>query len=153
MHRYEVTQFIHAPLAEVWEFMASPKNLKRITPEYMTFRIDDPSVAEKMYAGQVINYTVTPLLGIPMKWTTEITHVVQDSYFVDEQRFGPYAFWHHQHILTAVDNGVEMRDIVHYKLPLGILGDWVHQLMVMKKVKEIFDFRFKAVEEIFNKKN
>jgi ligand-binding SRPBCC domain-containing protein len=99
-----------------------------------------------MYPGQIIEYTVKPLLGIPLYWMTEITHVKEGAYFVDEQRFGPYTMWHHQHHFTEVKGGVRMEDIVHYKIPLGFLGDIAQVILVKKQLEGIFDFRFKAVE-------
>ncbi|MCW3113213.1 MAG: hypothetical protein JWR18_1609 [Segetibacter sp.] len=104
-----------------------------------------------MYAGQIIEYTVKPILGIPLYWMTEITHVDEGKYFVDEQRFGPYSLWHHQHHFKEVSGGVEMTDLVHYKLPFWILGDLANALFVSKQLREIFDFRYKTVEEKFGK--
>ena len=127
-------------LEEAWEFLSNPKNLKKITPPYMGFKTlsgDDRA----MYAGQIIQYIVTPVMGIPMKWVTEITHVQDKKYFVDEQRFGPYSLWHHKHFLKEIQGGVEMEDIVDYKIPMGILGQLVHPFLVAPKLKEIFDFR------------
>ena len=124
-------------LDEAWEFLSNPKNLKTITPTYMGFKTlsgDD----RDMFAGQIIQYIVTPVLGIPMKWVTEITHVQDKKYFVDEQRFGPYALWHHKHFLKEIPGGVEMEDIVDYKVPMGILGQMVHPFLVKPKLKEIF---------------
>ncbi len=103
----------------------------------------------KMYPGQVIQYIVTPLFGIKMRWVTEITHVEEGSYFVDEQRFGPYALWHHKHFFRAVDGGTEMEDIVDYGLPLGFLGRWMHPIIVKGKLEEIFDFRRRRMLELF----
>jgi ligand-binding SRPBCC domain-containing protein len=100
-----------------------------------------------MYPGQIIEYTVKPILGIPLYWMTEITHVQEGAYFVDEQRFGPYTMWHHQHHFTAVPGGVKMEDIVHYKIPLGFLGDIAQVVLVKKQLQGIFDFRFQAVEQ------
>ena len=102
-----------------------------------------------MYTGQIIEYTVKPVLGIPLYWMTEITHVVDKQFFVDEQRFGPYTMWHHQHHFKAVDGGVEMTDIVHYKLPFWFLGDIANTLFVKKQLQGIFDFRWKKVEDLF----
>ena len=102
-----------------------------------------------MYAGMIIKYTVKPLLGIPMTWVTEITHVEHKHFFVDEQRVGPYAIWHHQHHFKAIDNGVEMKDILHYKLPLGILGNMVHPFLVKNKLQEIFNYRNEKLVELF----
>jgi len=135
-------------LEEAWDFLSSPKNLKTITPDYMGFNI--LSGADKpMFPGQIIQYIVTPVLGIPTKWVTEITHVQNKEYFVDEQRFGPYALWHHKHFLKEIPGGVEMEDIVDYKLPMGILGQLVHPILVKPKLKEIFDYRQKKLIELF----
>ena len=125
MKIYSLTkkQFLPISLDQAWDFFSSPINLKKITPEYMGFEITSDLGDGKMYPGQIITYVVTPVLGIPMSWATEITHVVDKKYFVDEQRFGPYTFWHHQHWFKTVEGGVEMTDIVNYGLPLGFLGD------------------------------
>jgi ligand-binding SRPBCC domain-containing protein len=104
---------------------------------------------KEMFAGQIIQYIVTPVLGIPMKWVTEITHVVDKKYFVDEQRFGPYALWHHKHFLKEIPGGVEMEDIVDYKVPMGILGQMAHPFLVKPKLKEIFDYRRAKLIELF----
>lgn len=135
-------------LEKAWEFLSNPKNLKTITPDYMGFTI--LSGAEKpMFPGQIIQYVVTPVLGIPTKWVTEITHVQDKEYFVDEQRFGPYALWHHKHFLKVIPGGVEMEDIVDYKLPLGVIGQLVHPILVKPKLKEIFDYRQQKLIELF----
>ena len=133
---------------KAWEFLSSPKNLKTITPEYMSF--DILSGADRpMFAGQIIQYIVTPLLGIKTKWVTEITHVVEGEYFVDEQRFGPYALWHHKHFIKEIPGGVEMEDIIDYKVPMGILGQLVHPFIVKPKLNEIFEYRRKKLIELF----
>jgi len=102
-----------------------------------------------MYPGQLIQYIVTPLLGIKTKWVTEITHVKDHHYFVDEQRFGPYALWHHKHFLRSIDGGVEMEDIIDYKVPFGIIGRFIHPFIVKPKLKEIFDFRKHKLTQLF----
>jgi ligand-binding SRPBCC domain-containing protein len=135
-------------LSEAWDFLSDPKNLKTITPEYMGFDILS-GADRKMYPGQIIQYIVTPVLSIPTKWVTEITHVVDQQYFVDEQRFGPYSLWHHKHFLKEIPGGVEMEDIVDYKVPFGILGQLVHPIIVAPKLKEIFDYRQKKLIELF----
>ncbi len=135
-------------LEEAWEFLSNPKNLKVITPDYMGFKTlsgDDRPI----FAGQIIQYIVTPVMGIPMKWVTEITHVQDKKYFVDEQRFGPYSLWHHKHFLKEIPGGVEMEDIVDYKVPIGILGQMVHPFLVKPKLKEIFDFRRQKLIALF----
>jgi ligand-binding SRPBCC domain-containing protein len=125
-----------------------PKNLKRITPDYMGFKIIN-GMADKMYTGQIIQYMVTPVMGIPTKWVTEITHVDDGNYFVDEQRFGPYSLWHHKHFIKAIKNGVEMKDIIDYKIPLGIIGRIAQPILVAPKLKEIFEYRKNALIELF----
>ena len=135
-------------LEQAWALLSDPKNLKLITPEYMGFNI--LSGADRpMYAGQIIQYIVTPILGIKTKWVTEITHVVHKSYFVDEQRFGPYALWHHKHFIKEIPGGVEMEDIVDYKVPMGILGQLVHPFLVQPKLNEIFEYRRKKLIELY----
>lgn len=139
-------------LQEAWDFLSNPKNLKTITPEYMGFHI--LSGADRpMYSGQIIQYIVTPMLGIKTKWVTEITHVKDLEYFVDEQRFGPYALWHHKHFIKEIPGGVEMDDIVDYKLPLGILGQMVHPILVKPKLQEIFEYRRKKLIKLFGEYN
>jgi len=135
-------------MQQAWDFLSDPKNLKTITPEYMGFHI--LSGADRpMYAGQIIQYIVTPVLGIKTKWVTEITHSVDKHYFVDEQRFGPYALWHHKHFIKEIKGGVEMEDIIDYKVPFGILGQLVHPILVKPKLEEIFNYRTKKLEELF----
>ncbi|MBT5438199.1 SRPBCC family protein [Crocinitomicaceae bacterium] len=146
MYQLKRTQFIKTDLKTAWDFFSSPGNLKKITPEYMGFDVKT-DLPDKMYEGLMIEYTVKPLLGIPMNWITEIKTVKELEFFVDEQRKGPYKIWHHEHHFKEVDGGVEMTDIVSYELPLGILGRIMHPFVVQKKLEEIFDFRFKAVEQ------
>jgi ligand-binding SRPBCC domain-containing protein len=131
-----------------WEFLSNPANLKKITPEYMGFIIES-GADRPMYAGQIIQYIVTPLFGVKTKWVTEITHVEHKKYFVDEQRFGPYALWHHKHFIKEIPGGVEMEDVIHYKVPLGILGQLAHPFLVKPKLEEIFNFRQKKLIELF----
>jgi ligand-binding SRPBCC domain-containing protein len=114
----------------------------------MGFKIIN-DIDNKMYAGQIIQYMVTPVMGIPTKWVTEITHVDEGNYFVDEQRFGPYSLWHHKHFIKAIENGVEMKDIIDYKIPLGIIGRIAQPILVAPKLKEIFEYRKNALIEIF----
>lgn len=150
LHTIQTKQLIKSDLATVWDFISSPKNLSKITPEYMGFAILNDVGIDKMYAGQIIEYYVKPIAGIKMHWVTEITHVEDKVYFVDEQRFGPYALWHHKHFIKEVAGGIEMIDIVHYKVPFGILGKLVNALVIKKQLKTIFDFRFKKINELFN---
>jgi ligand-binding SRPBCC domain-containing protein len=145
----ESVQKIPAPGEKVWDFFSSPANLRNITPAYMGFDIVPGADISRMYPGMIIAYRVSPLLGIKMNWITEITHVTGQSYFVDEQRFGPYAFWHHKHFFRPIEGGTEMIDIVHYKLPLPLGGKLVNSLLVRPKLEQIFRYRHKKVEEIF----
>jgi ligand-binding SRPBCC domain-containing protein len=144
------TQCLPISLEHAWQFFSSPANLKEITPPYMGFDItSDKRFLVKMYPGQVITYTVKPVLGIPLFWMTEITHVEEGRFFVDEQRVGPYKIWHHQHHFEAVEGGVEMTDLVHYQLPLGPLGDLAQVMFVRRQLNEIFDYRYKKLEDLF----
>lgn len=152
MKIYRLHQKQNLPITkkEAWDFLSDPKNLKVITPDYMGFHI--LSGADRpMFAGQIIQYIVTPVLGIKTKWVTEITHVIDGEYFVDEQRFGPYSLWHHKHFIKEIDGGVEIEDIIDYKVPMGILGQLVHPILVKPKLKEIFEYRTKKLEELFGK--
>ena len=150
LHTLQTKQLLKSDMKTVWDFMSSPSNLALITPSYMGFTIlSNKEDIKKMYPGQIIEYYVTPVMGIKMNWVTEITHVEHLKYFVDEQRFGPYALWHHKHFLKAIPGGVEMEDIVDYKVPMGILGQLVHPFLVKPKLKEIFDYRHKKLTELF----
>ena len=145
-------QVLPVTISEAWGFFSTPQNLSKITPEHMGFKILYTSGGDKAYAGQIIRYRISVLPGISMHWVTEITQVKEPSYFVDEQRFGPYALWHHQHHFREVPSGVEITDEVNYAIPLGALGRLVHRLFVGHEVSRIFDFRGKALERFFNKK-
>jgi ligand-binding SRPBCC domain-containing protein len=149
VYSLQTVQQLPVSLEVAWDFFSSPKNLQKITPDHLGFKIISKHHGEKMYSGQIIEYKVKPVLGIPLYWMTEITHVEDKKFFIDEQRFGPYSLWHHQHHFKENDKGVEMTDIVHYKLPLGFLGDIAHTLFVKNQLKQIFDYRYKVVEELF----
>ncbi len=131
-----------------WDFLSNPKNLETITPEYMKFNILS-GADKKVFSGQVIHYNVSPFTGYTTRWVTEITHVENESYFVDEQRFGPYAFWHHKHFILPTDKGVILEDIVDYKLPFGLLGRFANTLFVQKQLRSIFEFRAQKLRKIF----
>jgi ligand-binding SRPBCC domain-containing protein len=143
-------QAIPITLDEAWEFFSSPLNLAKITPADMSFVVtSDLNPNTKMYAGMIITYKISPLLGIKMNWMTEITHIADKQYFVDEQRFGPYALWHHQHHFKEIAGGVLMNDILHYAIPYGVIGRLSNSVFVGNKVKQIFEFREKAIERMF----
>ena len=148
-YQFKKQQEIKASAEEVWDFISSPRNLKHITPEYMGFDITSEGLPEKMYEGMIISYKVSPLFGIKTTWVTEITKVSHGSYFVDEQRIGPYKLWHHQHIIKPTATGVLMEDIVSYSPPMGILGRIANALIIRNKLEEIFAFRKKAIIERF----
>ncbi len=148
-YQFKKQQKINTSIDKVWDFISSPANLKEITPDYMGFDIISEDLPEKMYAGMIISYMVSPILGLKTNWVTEITQIRDKEYFIDEQRVGPYALWHHQHIIEPIKHGVLMTDIVSYQPPLGILGAIANTLIIRNKLKEIFDYRTKAVDERF----
>lgn len=140
IHRLDSRQTLPISLDECWDFFSDPRNLPAITPPWLNFDVTEIEF-ERILPGAIFQYTVRPMLGIPMNWTTEITHVVPGERFVDEQRFGPYRFWHHQHQFVRVERGVEVIDIVHYALPFGPLGRLIHAVSVKKKLDDIFTYR------------
>lgn len=148
MHVIERIQKLPITVEEAWAFFQNPANLATITPDYLGFNILS-SIPEEMYPGLFINYKVSPLFGIKMNWTTEITHVSAPHFFVDEQRVGPYAIWHHEHHFKAIPGGVEILDRVNYKVPFGPLGKLAHPFIVKPKLEEIFNYRFEKAEKIF----
>ncbi|OIP83155.1 MAG: hypothetical protein AUK44_06060 [Porphyromonadaceae bacterium CG2_30_38_12] len=150
-YQFKAQQFIPATLPEVWDFISSPANLKKITPEHMGFDITSRGLPEKMYPGMIISYKVKPVAGIPLTWVTEITHVVENEFFVDEQRIGPYTMWHHEHHIKATANGVMMDDIVSYQPPFGMLGAVANSLLIRRQLQAIFDYRNMALEKKFGK--
>jgi len=149
IYKLERHQFVPITIDQAWDFFSSPKNLKKITPVYLGFEITSDSQDDKMYAGMIITYIVKPLLRIPLRWMTEIKHVSEPNFFVDEQRVGPYKIWHHEHHFKEADGGVDMKDIIHYAMPLGILGRIAHSLFVKKQLNEIFNYRITAINKEF----
>lgn len=145
-----VMQELPIRLLEAWNFFSSPANLAEITPKHMGFRITS-GVLGKMYPGQIISYKVSPILGLKVNWVTEITHVENQKFFVDEQRFGPYSMWHHEHHFEEREGGMFMTDKVSYKIPFGFLGHLAQVLFVKKQLKGIFEYRIKVLEEKFKK--
>lgn len=145
------TQKLPVSISDIWEFISAPVNLKEITPGHMDFIVTSNNGHEKMYPGMIITYKVSPLLGIKLNWMTEITHVKDLEYFVDEQRTGPYSMWHHQHKIEAISGGVLMTDIVTYQPPLWILGALANSLVIRNQLHHIFDYRTAALEKRFGK--
>ncbi|HEX7366385.1 MAG TPA: SRPBCC family protein [Pelobium sp.] len=137
-------------LTQAWDFFSSPLNLSKITPPSMNFIVtSDYTEKTKMYEGMIITYKVSPLFGIKMDWMTEITTVKEGLYFIDEQRFGPFKFWHHEHHFEEIEGGVLMTDRLTYGIPFGFIGQIANAMIVGKQTKEIFDYREKAVEKLF----
>ena len=148
-YQFKQEQIIDASMEEVWDFISSPMNLKKITPPYMGFDVITLGIPKKMYPGMIIAYKVSPLLGIKTTWVTEITKVKPLAFFIDEQRIGPYKLWHHQHFIEPHPQGVLMKDIISYAPPFGFLGSIANSLIIKSKLKEIFNFRKKAILEQF----
>ena len=149
VYTLEVSQFLKIDMNEAWKFFSSPENLAAITPPGMGFVITSGQ-PEKMFPGQIITYKVSPFPGFVTNWVTKITHVLAGSYFVDEQRFGPYQMWHHIHRFEEKQSGVLMTDQVSYKLPFGFIGRIAHGLFVKAQLKGIFEFREQKLDELFN---
>jgi ligand-binding SRPBCC domain-containing protein len=148
LHRFTATQFLPVDLGTAWGFFSDPRNLQTMTPPWLNL-IPISEVPQEMHPGLIVTYRVKPVLGIPVTWVTEITHVVDRELFVDEQRSGPYRFWHHQHHFREVGGGIEARDILHYALPLGLAGDLAGGALVKNRVAEIFEYRRLALNELF----
>jgi len=142
---------LDASLEKVWDFISNPGNLKEITPDFMGFDIRTPGLPEKIYPGLMITYKVRPVAGIKMNWLTEITHVNEPFYFVDEQRAGPYSLWHHEHSLKPTENGVLMTDLVTYRPPMGPLGALANRILIRRQLEKIFRYRERRMEDIFGR--
>ncbi len=152
IYTLEVEQLIPTSIFRTWDFFSSPGNLSEITPPEMNFTITSGNT-EKMYAGQIISYKVNLSKGIKTNWVTEITAVKENSYFIDEQRFGPYKMWHHEHHFQENDEGILMKDKVSYKIPFGFLGRLIHFFVIRRKLVNIFLYRMKILEKIFSVQN
>jgi ligand-binding SRPBCC domain-containing protein len=146
-------QKVPATLDEVWSFFSDARNLLAVTPPHLNLKVTNKVYGDSVYAGQVMTYKVKPLLGIPLSWMTEITHVEEKKYFVDEQRKGPYKLWHHQHHFKAIEDGVEMTDLVHYRLPFGLLGTLANHMLVKKELEKVFSYRYQRIIELFGNWN
>lgn len=150
IYRKQFEQVLPVSIEKAWSFFSDPSNLQTITPEYMKFIIHSGKDDHRTYPGQIIVYTVSPVMNVPMKWVTEITHVQEPFYFVDEQRQGPYKLWHHQHHFKSIDaNTTLMTDILHYSIPAGILGRLMNSIMISRKVDSIFTYRTEKLKQLF----
>lgn len=145
---FSVIQKLPISIPKAWDFFSNPKNLERITPPWLALKITS-EIPEEVYPGMIITYDVSPFLGIPINWVTEITHIVRPNLFVDEQRFGPYRFWHHKHLFREIPGGIEMQDIVHYAYRFGVLGRFVGALLVRDRLRDIFGYRHEKLKEFF----
>lgn len=150
-YQFTRTQKLPVSVNEIWDFISSPLNLKDITPEHMGFDVTSKNGQDKMYPGMIITYKVSPLFGIMLNWVTEITHVKDFEFFVDEQRIGPYKLWHHQHLIEPIEGGILMTDIVTYQPPLGLLGAIANTIIIKSQLRDIFDYREKMLENRFGK--
>jgi ligand-binding SRPBCC domain-containing protein len=146
MRKLEFKQFLPMTAEKAWEFFSNPANLSKITPSKMNFVITS-NLPAKVYPGLIITYKVSPVFNIPMTWVTEITQVNEPFYFVDDQRAGPYAIWHHEHHFEKVENGILMTDKLFYKVPLGIFGNLLDRVFIHKQVEGIFKYRGKFLAE------
>ena len=138
--KLKYSQKLPINLNEAWDFLSSPNNLELITPKSLDFNITDWD-ERKSYPGQIIQYTVRPVLGFKINWVTEITQVKDKEFFIDEQRFGPYSFWHHKHFIKEIDGGVLMEDVIHYKIPFGPIGVLLNFLFINSKLNNVFKYR------------
>ena len=153
VHHLYCRQVLDTDINTAWDFFSQPGNLKKITPEFMGFDILSVSGPEKLHAGQIINYIVKPFAGIPLNWVTEITHVKKPFFFVDEQRLGPFFFWHHKHYLETHESGqVVMIDSVHYKVFYGLMGNLLNRWIVKNRLDHIFDYRVAVIQKMFGQK-
>jgi len=151
LYKLNSKQFLPITIEQAWDFFSSPKNLAVITPKRLNFKILSISRDGEMHEGQIIQYKITVLPFMRMRWETEITEVVEQKSFTDIQRKGPYSYWSHKHIFTKVEGGIEMTDELEYALPLGILGRLMNFLFVGQEVKNIFDYRFHVLNKYFSK--
>ena len=150
MSLYKLQKVIDLPIDKktCWDFFSDPMNLKIITPDYMGFHIIE-GAANKMYQGQIISYKVSPILGFKLSWVTEITHVKESEFFVDEQRFGPYKFWHHKHFFSEIPGGMRCVDEIHYLPPLSLVSPILNSLLIKGKLNEIFQYRADKLKSLF----
>ncbi len=148
MRTFEREQLLPLPINQTWEFISNPRNLARITPASLDFRIVS-QVPDKMYDGLTIEYKVKPLLGIPVTWVSLIKNIQEPYRFTDEQIKGPYAFWSHIHVLSEVPGGVMMKDIIQYAPPLDGILPWLNRRVVRPQLEQIFHYRSQTLKQLF----
>lgn len=149
-YQFTRQQYIISDLQSVWNFIATPANLKKITPKSMGFDIVSKNMPERMYEGMIIEYMVKPFPFYRTQWVTEITHIKEGEFFVDEQRIGPYRMWHHEHWLIQDSKGILMTDIVSYSPPLGVLGRIANAWLIHRRLERIFDYRERVLANYFS---
>ncbi len=142
-------QKVPAEPEQIWSFLTSHANLLEMTPPEMNFTILSKDLAQSVYPGMMIHYSLTPILGIKMKWLTQITQRKEMAYFVDEQRTGPYKIWHHEHHIAAIPGGTLITDLIHYVPPLGFLGDIANRLFIKDQLQQLFKYRMRKMVEKF----
>lgn len=152
IHQLYTEQQLYCDLDTAWKFFASPHNLSEITPKDMNFTVLSNIKEDRIYQGMIIDYTVSPLFGVPLRWKTRISQVDNLKSFTDFQEKGPYKYWNHHHEFIQNQEGVLMKDTVTYELPFGVLGNLVNKLMVRKKIEHIFNYRYQVLEQLFNPK-
>ena len=149
MHIFKTEQLLPVTIEKAWDFFSTPANLVQITPPELDFKIKSELSEGDIYEGMTINYTVKPLLGIPVKWKTVLSKIIKYKTFTDTQIEGPYETWEHTHSFLTTKEGIIMIDLVKYKLPLGFLGSLINSLLVRNKIEEIFNFRMKVLKQLF----
>lgn len=148
-HQLYREQQLNGDIERAWQFFSSPMNLSKITPADMEFAVLSDYKNEAIFEGMIIDYRVSPLLNIPLKWRTRITQVDMFKSFTDFQERGPYKYWNHFHEFISNATGVLMKDTVDYELPFGLAGNIAHRVFVRKKLASIFDFRYRVLKQLF----
>lgn len=151
MYKLFFTQKLPIDLPTAWNFFSSPSNLEKITPKSMSFKINHHHENKKMFSGQIISYSFRPIWFLKLEWVTEIIVAEEPRYFIDEQKFGPYTFWHHEHWFKPIEGGILMEDVIYYKVPFGLLGKALHRFKIKKDLDRIFLYRNNALEKIFGR--
>jgi ligand-binding SRPBCC domain-containing protein len=151
VHQLKIVQEIPIPVKHAWDFFSRPGNLQLITPPGFQFKILTKLDERPIYIGQVIDYTLRPLFTIPVRWTTLITEVEEEIFFVDEQTRGPYKYWRHKHIFKPITGGTEMTDELEYEIPGGLAGDLINSILVKNELRKLFDYRYSKISTLMKR--
>jgi len=143
-------QQLNCDIETAWSFFSSPLNLSKITPKNMGFNVISNLDSKDIYEGMIIEYRVSPMLHIPLRWITKITQVEKNKSFTDFQEKGPYKYWNHFHEFVPNEKGVLMKDTVDYELPFGLVGRIAHKIFVKKKLENIFNYRYQFLDKYFS---